>query len=480
MRKWLPWRPLAHSPPGAPRSGQVNAGGDGGEGVAHRHELRRRLGHLGLGVGPRDDAAAGEQPDPRRVVASTPHRSAARCPTRRRRWRRSSRPARRSARGPCARARLITASATGVGVPHTAADGCSDAARVSDDASSTSTPATSVARCMTFDRCSTNGASGTFIDEQCRASASATERTAYSCSSRSFDERASEAASARSCSSSPVRRIVPASTREVTRPFSQPHEQLRRRTDEPVDGEHPRRGVLLREPVQQPAHVERCPGRHVEVARQHDLVEPPGVIRETASATAPAHSAEDSAPSANATSTRRARRAPAARSTACPARPPRPEPTPRHGRQPGRPRRASPRRPRARPASHRLPSPRRTTPTRTPPARCPDGRPRRAPRRCPPGPSTTTRARPSDRARMPCGSPHDPTRRCPRHGAPTSTRRSASPGGTSASRAAPSSGSSGTVRETRGAAGESIASIGGSPAGSEVIAQQDTTRARRR
>ena len=38
------------------------------EGVAHRHELRRRLGDLGLGVGPRDDAAPGEQPDPRRVV----------------------------------------------------------------------------------------------------------------------------------------------------------------------------------------------------------------------------------------------------------------------------------------------------------------------------------------------------------------------------------------------------------------------------
>ena len=131
--------------------------------------------------------------------ASTPRRSAARCPTRRRRRRRSSRPARRSGRGPCARARRSRRPPTAVGVPHTAADGCSDAARVSDDASSASTPATSVARCMTFDRCSTNGASGTFIDEQCGASASATERTAYSCSSRSFDDRASDAASARSC-----------------------------------------------------------------------------------------------------------------------------------------------------------------------------------------------------------------------------------------------------------------------------------------
>ena len=46
-------------------------------------------------------------------------------------------------------------------------------------------------------------------------SASATERTAYSCSSKSFDERAKEPASARSRSSSPVLRIVPARMREV-------------------------------------------------------------------------------------------------------------------------------------------------------------------------------------------------------------------------------------------------------------------------
>ena len=39
---------------------------------------------------------------------------------------------------------------------------------------------------MTLGRCRTKGASGTFIDEQCGARASATERTAYSCSSRSL------------------------------------------------------------------------------------------------------------------------------------------------------------------------------------------------------------------------------------------------------------------------------------------------------
>ena len=59
--RWLLRRPRQH--PTLVRRGR----GGGGEGVAHRHELGRRLGHLGLGVRPGDDAAAGEQPDPRRV-----------------------------------------------------------------------------------------------------------------------------------------------------------------------------------------------------------------------------------------------------------------------------------------------------------------------------------------------------------------------------------------------------------------------------
>ncbi|CAB4541992.1 unannotated protein [freshwater metagenome] len=77
---------------------------------------------------------------------------------------------------------------------------------------------TSVARCITFAKCRTKGDSGTFVEEQNGSRASATERTAYSCSSKSFEERASEAASARSFSSSPVLEIVPASTRDVTMP----------------------------------------------------------------------------------------------------------------------------------------------------------------------------------------------------------------------------------------------------------------------
>jgi hypothetical protein len=71
---------------------------------------------------------------------------------------------------------------------------------------------------MTFARCKTNGDSGTFVEEQKGSMASATDRTAYSCSARSFEDRASEPAKARSLASSPVLLIVPARTREVTIP----------------------------------------------------------------------------------------------------------------------------------------------------------------------------------------------------------------------------------------------------------------------
>ena len=48
--------------------------------------------------------------------------------------------------------------------------------------------------------------------------ASATDRTAYSCSARSFEDRAREPAKAKSFASSPVLLIVPANTRDVTIP----------------------------------------------------------------------------------------------------------------------------------------------------------------------------------------------------------------------------------------------------------------------
>src|SRR5690625_5729659 len=87
----------------------------------------------------------------------------------------------------------MAASATGVGVPHTAAEGCSAAASSKLEvpgASARKTPVTSLAKCMTLGRCNTNGASGTFIESHTGSKTSATERTEYSCSSRSFDDRA--------------------------------------------------------------------------------------------------------------------------------------------------------------------------------------------------------------------------------------------------------------------------------------------------
>ena len=130
---------------------------------------------------------------------------------------------------------------------------------------------------MTFGRCSTNGASGTFIDEQCGSSASATERTAYSCSSRSFDDRARVAARVE------VAGVVAGAAdgagqhaRGDEAAFAA-HQQLGGRAEEPVDVEGPAGGVGLGEAPQRPAHVDVLVGGRHEVAREHDLLEVAGV-----------------------------------------------------------------------------------------------------------------------------------------------------------------------------------------------------------
>ena len=153
----------------------------------------------------------------------------------------------------------ISSTATLVGVPPTAAEGCSAAARSSTLAPSVSctTPATSVARCITLGRCSTNGTSGTFVEEQYGASDSATERTAYSCSSRSFDERASWPASAG------VALVV---ARAPDRAGQHPRgdqaalatdQQLGGGAEEAVDVEGPAHRRSRRRAAQRPAHVDR-------------------------------------------------------------------------------------------------------------------------------------------------------------------------------------------------------------------------------
>ena len=121
---------------------------------------------------------------------------------------------------------------------------------------SCTTPATSVARCITLGRCSTNGTSGTFIEEQCGASDSATERTAYSCSSRSLEDAGQLPGE---------RQVALVVARTPDRAGQHPrgdqaalatYEHLRRRAEEPVDVEGPAHLVRRRQPAQRPAHVD--------------------------------------------------------------------------------------------------------------------------------------------------------------------------------------------------------------------------------
>ena len=60
----------------------------------------------------------------------------------------------------------MTSPAKKVGVPQTAADGCSAPASARELMSGSTTPVMSVARCMTLGRVSTEGASGTFMAAQ--------------------------------------------------------------------------------------------------------------------------------------------------------------------------------------------------------------------------------------------------------------------------------------------------------------------------
>ena len=184
----------------------------------------------------------------------------------------------------------ISATAALVGVPPTAAEGWRAAAssralapaRVQLAltrcwAGSCTTAVTSVARCMTLGRCSTNGASGRFIESQYGASESATERTAYSCSSRSFDDRARVAASGE------VALVVAGATdRAGQHPRGDQaalasNQQLGRRAEQPVDVEGPAHGVGRGEPAQRPAHVDRLVGGGDQVPREHHLLQLAGV-----------------------------------------------------------------------------------------------------------------------------------------------------------------------------------------------------------
>ena len=220
------------------------------------------------------------QPAKSRTVSPSTHRpSAARCPTRRRRRRPSSRPGRRSGRGPCPRSRRSARPRPSVGVPPTAADGCSASASCRDEVDSSVLG-------VVHDAGDVGGEvhdvgqvqhERRLGDVHRRSSAAPARRRPSGRRTRAprgpCDERASVAASAMSRSSSPVRRMVPASTREVTRPRS-------RRTS--ISGVAPNMPSTWK--VQHMGYVaaSRCSGHRTstsvdggghEVAGQHDLLE---------------------------------------------------------------------------------------------------------------------------------------------------------------------------------------------------------------
>ena len=114
--------------------------------------------------------------------------------------------------------RAMAASAASVGVPATAAVGCSTSMRSSTEVSVEVVASTSVARCHTFGSARVNGCSLVARAFVRGARASTRLRTAKPCSERSFALDARASAASRSESGSAPRASVPASTRAVTVP----------------------------------------------------------------------------------------------------------------------------------------------------------------------------------------------------------------------------------------------------------------------
>ena len=122
----------------------------------------------------------------------------------------------------------ISSIAVPDGVPHTAAVGCRAAASCRADACSLSTPpdpaariaasrpVTCVARCCTLASRSSDGSASMSSRSQNGASALRTSATAYRCSSTSLADASSAAPSLASSASLRPRRVVPASTSELT------------------------------------------------------------------------------------------------------------------------------------------------------------------------------------------------------------------------------------------------------------------------
>ena len=138
--------------------------------------------------------------------------------------------------------------------------------------SSARTPVTSVARCITFARCRTNGVSGTFVVVQCGAGVG--DRADGVLVLLEVLARAGERPG--QCQ---VARVVaaapdgPGQDPGRHHPLLAPHQQLRRRADQAVDVERPAARVALRQPAAA-ASAGRCPvGAGVQVTGQDDLLD---------------------------------------------------------------------------------------------------------------------------------------------------------------------------------------------------------------
>ncbi len=163
--------------------------------------------------------------------------------------------------------------AAGVGVPPTAAEGCSDSASWSEVATSWTTPFDVGGQCMTLGRCRTNGASGTFIDEQLRLEGVG-DRAHGVLVLLEVLRRAGQGRGERQVA------LVVAGAADGAGEHAggdqaalAPHQQSRGSPEDAVDVEGPAHLVLLGEAAQRPAHVDGLVGGGDEVAREHDLLQ---------------------------------------------------------------------------------------------------------------------------------------------------------------------------------------------------------------
>ena len=166
--------------------------------------------------------------------------------------------------------------ATSVGVPHTAALGCSAAARLSAVTPGATAAVTSLARCSTFGSSSTYGCSGTFSAEQKgpRARGDRRDRVLVLLEVLARARQRVGAGEVGAAVAGPLDRPGQHPRRGQARLEADQH--LGRRADQTVDEIGPAARVGVAQPADEPAGVQVGVGHGHQVTRQHDLVEQPG------------------------------------------------------------------------------------------------------------------------------------------------------------------------------------------------------------